>query len=191
MSANSYLLTADGKTAVAVDCGGEGLWEYALSKGLKIEYLLLTHGHYDHIAGCAALAERGVKIGAAEKEVPLIRGKGNLALLFGASVSDFPIDFTFSDNDVLTLCGMEIEVIATPGHTAGGVCFKTEKNLFTGDTLFCGSVGRTDFPTGDASALKKSIRERLFALDGNFSVYPGHEEESSLDYERKFNPYIR
>ena len=79
MGANTYLLTEDDKTAVAIDCGGEEVWDYALSKGLKIEYVLLTHGHFDHIAGCPALAAKGVKIGAAKNELPLLRSKANLA----------------------------------------------------------------------------------------------------------------
>ena len=171
MGANTYLLTEDDKTAVAIDCGGEEVWDYALSKGLKIEYVLLTHGHFDHIAGCPALAAKGVKIGAASPE--------------------FPVSFTFEDGDALSLCGMEISVIATPGHTAGGVCFLSGENLFTGDILFFESVGRTDFPTGNAAQLVRSIKEKLFTLSGDRRIFPGHEEETTLAHEKQYNPFIR
>lgn len=191
MGANTYLLTEDDKTAVAIDCGGEEVWDYALSKGLKIEYVLLTHGHFDHIAGCPALAAKGVKIGAAKSELPLLQSKANLAFEFGAASPEFPVSFTFEDGDALSLCGMEISVIATPGHTAGGVCFLTGENLFTGDTLFFESVGRTDFPTGNAAQLVRSIKEKLFTLSGDRRVFPGHEEETTLAHEKQYNPFIR
>ena len=86
---------------------------------------------------------------------------------------------------------MEISVIATPGHTAGGVCFLSGENLFTGDTLFFESVGRTDFPTGNAAQLIRSIKEKLFTLSGDRRVFPGHEEETTLAHEKQYNPFIR
>lgn len=189
LGANAYLLTADGKNAVAIDCGGAELWDYALSKGLSIQKVLLTHGHYDHIAGCTVLAEKGAEIGVCGEEFSLLRSKACLAPMFGAPVPEFPV-FTFQGEDVLRLCGIEITVLATPGHTSGGVCFLTDENLFSGDTLFFESVGRTDFPTGNAQALIKSIKNTLFSLPDSTRVFPGHGEETTIAHEKNFNPYL-
>ncbi len=190
LRANSYLVTKDDKTAVAIDCGGAELFDYAKEKNLEIRYILLTHGHFDHIAGCASPYVKNVKIGASVNEVKLINSADNLANDFGVELPEIRVSFTFADGDVLNLCGMQFKVIATPGHTAGGVCFKIENNLFTGDTLFCESVGRTDFPTGDSHSLISSIKEKLFTLE-DCIVYPGHEEGTTLSHEKKYNFYIR
>ena len=188
LRANCYLVTEDGKTAVLIDCGGAEPLAFAARQGLEIGFVLLTHGHFDHIGGCAALARAGAKIGCLKEETSLIRSADNLAEEVGVSVLPFEIGFTVSDGEKLSLCGMEIEVIATPGHTPGGACFKIGNALFTGDTLFCESVGRTDFPGGNAVKLRESVR-RLLSLDGDCDVYPGHDEQTSLDHERKYNPY--
>ena len=158
---------------------------------MQIQYLLLTPGHYDHIAGCPYLAERGISIGAAESELNVIASSANLATLFGTTLPEFPIAFTFRDGEILSLCGLKIEVIATPGHTVGGVCFRVGNDLFTGDTLFFMSVGRTDFPTGDVQTLMRSIRERLFSLPKDCVVYPGHENKTTIAHEIEHNPYVR
>ena len=188
LRANSYLLTKDGESGVLIDCGGPEPVAFATEKKIKIEYVLLTHGNFDHIGGCAAARRAGAKIGCSEKERPLVFSAANLAGISGVRVPDFAIDFTFRGGDCLSLCGMDFQVIETPGHTPGGACFLAENALFTGDTLFCRSVGRTDFPGGDAGALRESLRT-LFALSGDPEVYPGHDEQTSLEEERLHNPY--
>ena len=188
LRANSYIVTEDGENAVLIDCGGEEPLAFAREKGIKIHTVLLTHGHFDHIAGCAALQHAGARIGAPAEELSLISSQGNLAAAMGFEIPSFRVDLTYRDKDVLGLCGVSFTVIATPGHTPGGVCFLAGDALFTGDTLFCGSVGRTDFPGGSAAALRGSIH-KLFALEGDFTVYPGHDEPTSLDYERRYNPF--
>lgn len=188
LRANSYILTEDGKTAVLIDCGGTEPLAFAKGEGLRIEYVLLTHGHFDHIGGCAALSRAGAKIGCPKEEMPLISSEANLAEEMGVKIPSFAVDFSYGDGDRLCLCGMEIGVIATPGHTPGGVCFQVGKALFTGDTLFLESVGRTDFPGGSGAQLRESVR-RLFALEGDYTVYPGHDEPTTLEHERKYNPY--
>lgn len=184
-ASNCYLLTADGRNAVAIDPAQPRILEEAKKRGLAATYVLLTHGHFDHIGGCAALSKAGAKIGCLKEEKPLVLGRDNMAAAFGEYVETFPVDFTYSDGDTLELAGIRIKVIATPGHTAGCACYLVGDKLFTGDTLFAdGDVGRTDLPTGSGAALAKSLR-KLFALEGDDIVYAGHGEETTLDCERK------
>ena len=184
-----YLLTSDGKTAVAIDPAQPRVLEEAEKLGLKIEYVLLTHGHFDHIGGCAALQETGVKIGclSGEEELTL---HNNLGELYGTGpVPPFTIDFSFRDGETLNLLGLEIKVLATPGHTSGGACFIVEDKLITGDTLFAGNVGRTDGPTGSEEELQESLR-KLCALEGDYQIYAGHGGDSTLSYEKLHNEYL-
>ncbi len=190
--ANGYLLTADGKTAVCIDPASNRVLDEAKRRGLKIEYALLTHGHFDHIGGCAALQAEGVKIGCLDLEKPLVFSQDYMAVAraMGGEVAPFKIDFTVKEGEKISLCAIEFEVIATAGHTAGSVCYLVEDKLFTGDTLFEGSVGRCDLPTGSGTALERSVK-KLYALQGDFTVYAGHGEETTLERERKYNWYIR
>ena len=189
-AANSYLVTADGKNAVCIDPAQPRILDEAKKRGLIVTHVLLTHGHFDHIGGVASLQKAGAKVGclAGEEELALL---DNLAEDFGEEkIEPFKIDFTFKDGEELELAGMKIKVIATAGHTAGGACYLIENNLFTGDTLFEGSVGRSDLPTGSGTELVKSVK-KLYALDGDYTVYAGHGEDTTLDNERKYNGAIR
>ena len=189
LRANSYIITENGTDAVLIDCGGAQPLAFARQKGLNIRSVLLTHGHFDHIAGCAELQAAGAQIGCAEAEKSLLTSPANLAAEMGVRIPAFSLDFTFQDGDELDLCGLKFTVLATPGHTPGGVCFLCGDSLFTGDTLFCESVGRTDFPGGSTSQLRESVK-KLLALPGNLTVYPGHDEPTTLEHERMFNPFV-
>lgn len=162
-------------------------------KRLSLQAVLLTHGHFDHIMGLdGILKEYDVPVYALgeEKEV-LENARLNLSAMMGE-------EYTFSgaryvkDGDILETAGVKLNVIQTPGHTAGGCCYYIEKEniLFSGDTLFHASVGRTDFPTGSHSRLVRSVRERLLVLPEETKVYPGHMEETSIGYEKKYNPFL-
>lgn len=189
-ASNSYLLTADGKNALCIDPAQPRILDEAKKRGLTVSHVLLTHGHFDHIGGVAALQKAGAKVGclAGEERLALYN---NLADAFGEEeVETFKIDFTFKDGEELTLAGIKIKVIATAGHTAGGACYLIENDLFTGDTLFEGGVGRSDLPTGSGAELTKSVK-KLYALEGDYAVYAGHGEDTTLDYERKYNGVIR
>ena len=189
-ASNTYILTEDNRNAVVID-PSEARIAYELERrGLVCKYVLLTHGHFDHIGGCAAMQAAGAKIGCMENERALALGEDNMATHFGYTMPAFSIDFSFSDGEILQLCGMNIKVLATPGHTAGSCCFLCEGALFTGDTLFCGDIGRTDLPTGDGETLQNSLR-RLTALAEDYVLYAGHGADSTLFYERTHNPYLK
>ena len=190
LQANSYLVTQDKKTAVLIDCGGTEPMAFAKKLDITIEYVLLTHGHFDHILGCSALQGCGAKIGCCTKELSLIDGEGNLASEMGLRIPPFSVDFSFEGGQTLSLCGMEFEVIETPGNTPGGVTYRCGENLFTGDTLFLESIGRTDFPGGSMQALVSSVR-KLLQYPNEYIVYPGHDDPTSVGHEKDFNPYAQ
>ena len=188
-ASNSYLITADGKTAVAVDPSEPRILDICRRNNLKCEYVILTHGHFDHVGGCAALQNTGARILCGEAEKELIFGDDYLGMFGGVSFPRFKIDDTLSDGENFSLCGIDFTAVHTPGHSAGSMCYASENNLFSGDTLFRLSVGRTDLPTGDMKAFGKSLA-KIAALSAK-NVYPGHGENTELDFERQNNPYLK
>jgi len=160
-------------------------------KKIKVSAILLTHGHFDHTIRTNELREfTNAPVYVHEEEKELLKNpEYNRSGYRGLDVSVIPDKF-FKDGDVYTFSnGEELKVIHTPGHTAGGVCYYDEKAgiIFTGDTLFKETIGRTDMPTGDHATLLRSIKEKLFTLPENVTVYPGHEESSSICHEMKYN----
>ncbi len=155
--------------------------------------ILLTHGHFDHIGAVKELKERyriPVCIHAADRELMQDEQLNGSLMLIGRGISA-SADRVFADGEKVNLAGFDIQVIHTPGHTAGGACYyiEEEKTLFSGDTLFCCSVGRTDLPTGSMSALRASIHEKLYVLPEDVKVYPGHDVTTIIGYEKRYNPY--
>ena len=186
-ASNSYIVTKDGKTAAVVDCAQPGVWDMCAKLGLKPAGVLLTHGHYDHIGGCARFSREGVPVYASSEEAANMFTPPYTSL--GYPVESFPVN-TIGGGQTVTVAGIDFNVISTPGHTSGGVCYLAEDCLFTGDTLFCESVGRTDLPTGSGSQLVTSVK-KLYALPGDYKVYCGHEEDTTLSHERENNAFIR
>lgn len=167
---------------------------YIKNAGLTVKAVLLTHGHFDHIMGLdALLKEFSVPVYAHEAEREVLESE---QLNSSASMLGQPYSFSGADyvtnRQELRIAGFEIRVVYTPGHTIGGCCYyiEKEKALFSGDTLFHGSVGRTDLPTGSMGQLVSSVRDRLFVLPDDTKVYPGHMEETTIGYEKKYNPFI-
>lgn len=155
-------------------------------------YILATHRHFDHVAGIPAVKDYGggkTVISAAD-ECGLLSTADSMGERFHISYPTAPADILVNDGDILRAGELEIKVLCTPGHTVGSVCFIIDDVIFSGDTLFRLSVGRTDFPTGDFAAMQHSL-QKLFSLDGDYTVYPGHGESTTLRFEEQNNPYYR
>lgn len=185
---NAYILVGDDNQAVVIDCGEnyKKIKQAEEQYGFKIKALLLTHAHFDH-SGCAKkLQEDGARVYIGALDAHKLLDDGNLSSHFGRKFEHLTADKTVMDGDVVKECGLEFKVISTPGHTDGSVCYLCENMLFSGDTLFLECVGRTDFPTGSRNQMVESVK-KLFALDGDYLVYPGHEEFTKLSHERKYN----
>ena len=158
-----------------------------IKKCNKIEYILLTHGHFDHIYAATYYKNMtNAKIVIGKNDTEFTQNKElNLSHRFRRTqVQNFNADIFVTDNDKLKFCNKYISVIYTPGHTVGGVCYSIDNLLFTGDTLMNGSFGRTDLPTGNFEQLKISI-QTLFKMRGDYVVYPGHGPITTLNNERK------
>ena len=161
--------------------------------GARPVAVLLTHGHFDHIMGVEAVREKyQIPVYACRQEEEMLREPSvNMTDQMGKSCSIRP-DVFLDDLQVFEAAGFSIQMIHTPGHTKGSCCYylKEEGGLFSGDTLFCGSVGRTDFPGGSASQIRNSLHRLLAALPDDTSVYPGHDTSTTIGYEKRYNPFV-
>lgn len=193
---NCYLLVNNAvKELIIIDPGEQAdMLEKQIEKtGAVPVAILLTHGHFDHATAADALSRKyNIKIYAHEAEQETLENPNlNLCGMVGEHQT-YHADCYVKDKELLHLAGFSIQVMHTPGHTVGGVCYyiEEEKILFSGDTLFQESIGRTDFPKGSASALIHAIQEKLMVLPDDVEVYTGHGEMTLIGYERIHNPYI-
>ena len=184
LGTNCYIISGDNKNAVVIDPGADfdKLKAALETNGLTAAAALLTHGHFDHHRAAKKFQETGVKI---------YLHRADEGLISYAPRTITPILFTpdvyIQDGQVLELAGLDIRVIHTPGHTAGGVCYYVGGLLFSGDTLFHGDTGRTDLRGGSFAQIKDSVVNRLFVLPDETKVYPGHEEETTIGEEKQWN----
>lgn len=191
---NCYLIT-DEKTnkSALIDCTEDSEKMMNFIKGADLEYILLTHGHFDHIGAANEVREHyGIKIYASCDEEKLLASPArNLSNAYGMSLR-VTADVLHNDGDILELAGLKIKAIHTPGHTAGGTCYyiESDKTLMSGDTLFAGSVGRTDYPTASSAAMMESLHDKLCMLPDDTDVYPGHGEFTTIGYEKQNNPFM-
>ena len=182
---NCYIIHDDSvKNCCIIDPGydADKILTCLKENGLTAEAILLTHGHFDHVGAVKDLvAETGCKVYlcAEDLSMPHMMTAGTL----------YYTD-TYAQGDVLTLAGLSIHVLHTPGHTPGSVCLLVENAMFSGDTLFAGSCGRTDLPGGDWATILQSLK-RLAATETDYAVYPGHGESTTLAAEKQYNPYLR
>lgn len=194
---NCYIaIQEETKEAVVIDPADhpERIRERAEKEGWKPKAIFLTHGHADHLMGAAGLKEMfelPIYACEAEKELLADPEKNLSRALFGKPVS-LCADVWLRDGEEIQAAGLNFRVLATPGHTPGGCCYYSKEAgiLFSGDTLFAASVGRTDFPGGSMSELVRGIQEKLVPLPDETRVCPGHMEESTIGAERRYNPYL-
>ncbi len=160
---------------------------------LVVRHLLNTHGHFDHVLGMRAVQDQlGGRYALHPADAPLLERMAQQAAAFGFAAAEAPLDVHWlEDGQRLVLGGETLEVIHTPGHSPGGVCFRCGDDLWSGDTLFAGSVGRTDLPGGSWEQLERSIRTRLYTLGDEVRVHPGHGPSTTIGRERASNPFVR
>ena len=191
---NCYIFHAENrKLCGIVDPGdnGEQVVAWLMGRGLEPEAVLLTHGHFDHILGIPGLRKKWPSLPVYCH--PSDIGKGDTTQSFGQNfptVRSFGNIIPYRDDDVVNVAGCTLRVMETPGHTLGSVTLRVENILFTGDTLFAGSMGRTDLPGGSEELIMSSLR-RLYRLSGEYQVLPGHEGQTTLKQERENNYFMR
>ena len=197
MGENCYIVGCEETREVAViDPGGNaaGIVNLLKENNLQALYIINTHGHIDHIGGNQGVKEAtGAQILIHEADAKmLVSSASNLSSFMGPKVTSPPADRFIKEGDIIKIGNtVELEVIHTPGHSQGGICLKTDNIIFVGDTLFQGSIGRTDFPGGSYQQLIKMIKEKLLCYDDETVAYPGHGPATTIGFERRHNPFLQ
>lgn len=195
-AANCYIIFDEStRNGIVVDPGGDvdDLLASITENNIQVKHIILTHGHGDHIGGVIGLKTAlgaSVLIHELDKEM-LIDGSKNLSTAMAMGSIEIEPDRLVKDGDIIKVGDLNIEIIHTPGHTLGGICIKIEDNLITGDTLFAGSIGRTDLLGGDYDTIIKSIKDKLMIYPDDTKVYPGHGPSSTIGKEKISNPFVR
>ncbi|MCP4613612.1 MAG: MBL fold metallo-hydrolase [Planctomycetes bacterium] len=197
---NCYVLRSSeaSKDCLIIDAGLEAdkLIKFLQEHSLNPVAVILTHGHIDHIEGVAALRTEfpDIKVYIHKLDAEMLtEPHSNLSAMMGAAFSVEPADFLIEEESVIELAEIKLSVLHTPGHTPGGICLYCEDEgvVFTDDTLFADSIGRTDFPNGNTQQLLQSIREKLFTLPDETKAYPGHGPMTTIAHEKAYNPFLR
>ena len=190
---NNYVVSDDNGITAIIDCDGNPapLYSYIEKNNLKVTHILLTHGHYDHTGSVNEVAEHyGCAIVGCAKEMRVFTDPSiNCSHFCCGDIIVHP-DVLVNNGDVVKVGDMEFEVLETPGHTEGSICYICKDTIFSGDTLFQGSCGRTDLPTGNWNDIIQSLK-KLAALPGDYQVYSGHGPATTLETERRTNPYMK
>lgn len=196
INAGNYLLIDEtSREAVLIDCSSpdDDFVEGVKNADVKLKYILLTHGHFDHILGCERFKEVfGADTYVNKEDLQQIELCGQMMNMFAGMepVKISGINHFVSDGDILKFGNIEIKCISTPGHTKGGMSYLVDGKLFSGDTLFRGAVGRCDLTGGSYDAIARSIKEKLFLLPDDTKVFPGHGEMTTIGYEKKYNEIL-
>ncbi len=190
---NNYLIIdEESKEAALVDCSSmdENILIELKKHGATLKYVLLTHGHFDHIGGLNDLSEN-VKVLMHSGDNEWIQEVNTYLPMIGMPSMEIPkIDEYINDGDIIKLGKLEIKVVHTPGHTQGGICFLVDGNLFSGDTIFKESVGRCDLPGGNFDQIVQSIENKIFTLPEETIIYPGHGKTTTVGWEKEHNCYM-
>lgn len=196
--ANAYLLVNSLGEAILIDAppeSAEQIMEIIKQKDLILKKIVLTHGHWDHICDAFKvknLTQAKLMIHNLDSHY-LTNKKSHDFMMFPIILDEVEPDIYLQDDDTIAIDEIELKVIHTPGHTAGGICLYTERfeSLFSGDTLFQTSIGRSDFPDGNQSELISSIKEKLLTLPDSTEIFPGHGDKSNIEFEKKHNSFLR
>jgi hydroxyacylglutathione hydrolase len=194
--ANCFILGCETtKEAAVIDPGDDAdrILMILAKENLTVKYLVNTHGHFDHVGANKRMKEvTGAPLAIHTEDVPMLSQLSRSAASFGLAAENSPEpDLLLHDGDTVTFGDITLKVIHTPGHSRGGICLYTKGHLFAGDTLFAGSIGRTDLPGGDYDTLIASIKEKLLALPDDTVVYTGHGPETTIANEKRMNPFLR
>ncbi|MEK6682275.1 MAG: MBL fold metallo-hydrolase [Nitrospirota bacterium] len=194
LAVNCYIIADENKEAAVIDPGDNSgdILQIIKENNLHLRYIINTHTHFDHIGAIAEIKKAtGAEFLIHEGEMHVLKTLPSQRFIFGVDIDPPPPPDRFlNDNDKIQLGGIILKILYTPGHSPGGICIHADGMVFTGDTLFAGSIGRTDLPGGDYNTLITAIKEKLLPLGDNTIVLPGHGPKSTIKDERKYNPFL-